>query len=57
MSRDAKRINRIIEILRAKWLSYPDLRLTQLILNAVDAEDPFYIEDEEIEKALKKFPH
>lgn len=56
MARDPKRINRIIEILRAKWLTNPDLRLCQLITNSIGifkAEDLFFIEDTELEEALK----
>ena len=56
--RDPSRINRILEKLRAAWLSSPDLRLGQLVMTAVamaekrQVDDIFYIEDEQTEKGL-----
>ena len=38
--RDPARIARVLEKLRALWLTYPDMRLGQLLLNlAKDEED------------------
>lgn len=57
--RDPNRINRILEKLRAAWLSSPDLRLGQLVTTAVavaekrQVDDIFYIEDEQTEKGLE----
>jgi len=56
--RDPARINRILEKLRAAWLSSPDLRLSQLVMSAIamtedrPVNDIFYIEDEQTENGL-----
>ena len=69
MPRDPKRISKILNILKQIWKMNPDLRLGQLILNAVNEEDLYYMEDdkilekivstysqkEEIDDFLKKF--
>jgi len=55
--RDPKRINIVLDVIRGIWNKYPDLRLTQLIINAVHPiEDPFYIEDDILIEKLKKYP-
>lgn len=52
--RDPARIERIIGLVEKIWNEYPDLRLTQLIMNALDMNgDPYYVEDDRLEKALK----
>lgn len=54
--RDPKRINRIIELVRGIWLTQPDIRLTQLIMNALRMnEDPYYVEDDILEAKLKEY--
>lgn len=54
--RDPARINRIIERLRRYWLANPDLRLTQIVVNAVGPSDPaphiFYVEDDVVEAGI-----
>ena len=51
--RDPKRIKRILQLVEIVWEDNPDWRLCQLIINALQINsDPFYIEDEEIEKKL-----
>lgn len=50
--RDPKRINRIIELLRARWHQNPDMRLGQLVVNITGASDPFHIEDDKTEAVL-----
>lgn len=51
--RDPKRIERIIAIVEYIWKKNPDWRLTQLIINALAISgDPYYIEDDDLEKAL-----
>jgi uncharacterized protein YihD (DUF1040 family) len=51
--RDPKRIKRILTIVENIWEKNPDLRLTQLIMNALSmSSDPYYIEDDDLEKAL-----
>ena len=54
--RDPDRIPRILEKLRAYWEANPDLRLCQIVsnLNPSGTPDPFYVEDDVIEKALDK---
>lgn len=37
--RDPKRIDRILKLLRAYWTQYPDLRLGQILGNAVPPVD------------------
>jgi uncharacterized protein YihD (DUF1040 family) len=52
--RDPKRIPALLETLRSEWEKHPDLRLGQLIVNAVtrhvggqlSTSDIFYIEDD-----------
>jgi len=54
--RDPKRIERILARVREIWLTYPDLRLTQLIMNALNMhQDPYYVEDEMLEESLIKY--
>lgn len=54
--RDPKRINRMIELIRGIWLTQPDTRLTQLIMNALNMDsDPYYVEDDILEKKLKEY--
>lgn len=54
--RDPARIPRILDLVREIWCKNPDLRLSQLIINALGvAFDPYYIEDDILEKALKEY--
>ncbi len=56
--RDPKRIDRIVEKIRRAWKNSPDLRLSQLIVNAAcfgsndRIDDIFYIEDDVSEHGL-----
>jgi hypothetical protein len=54
--RDPARIDRILEKLGREWKKYPDMRLGQLYENlriVYDGPlDPFYWEDDDLEKAL-----
>ena len=51
--RDPKRIDRMISIVEYIWKKNPDWRLPQLIMNALAISgDPYYIEDDDLEKAL-----
>ncbi len=52
--RDLKRIEPILSRIRALWLTHPDLRLGQLIGNAIFDEDLYYLEDDEFVEALEK---
>ncbi len=52
--RDPNRINKVIEYLRALWQSNPDMRLMQLLCNAVgDGPFIYYLEDDKLMEALK----
>ena len=54
--RDPKRIIRILRLIGEIWRRNPELRLTQLIMNALKLnQDPYYIEDDRLEKALKEY--
>lgn len=54
--RDPKRIEKILGLILKVWHKSPDLRLTQLIMNALHMSgDPYYIEDDDLEKALKNY--
>lgn len=52
--RDPKRINKILNLIKQIWKNNPDLRLCQLIGNCFAAGDNYYIEDDCLEKSLKK---
>ena len=62
--RDPARIDQILELLRQVWTHSPDLRLGQLIVNAVRPREPcpevFSIEDpvlaRRLERMLKQSP-
>lgn len=57
--RDPARIDRIIEKLRGVWKAQPDLRLGQLLVNAIRPSQPcpqvFFPEDTIIESGLDKY--
>jgi len=54
--RDPNRIEPIIQLIKEIWYSQSDLRLTQLIMNALKMNsDPYYIEDDKLEEALKDY--
>jgi len=54
--RDPARIPRILDLIREIWCKAPDLRLSQLVMNALGvAYDPYFIEDDDLEKALKEY--
>lgn len=54
--RDPARIERILELVEKIWRHSPDFRLTQLIMNVLNMNsDPYYVEDDELENALKSF--
>ena len=53
--RNPKRINRILRLIKKIWIKNSDLRLGQLIDNAIREETIFYIEDDAFEVCLKKY--
>lgn len=57
--RDAKRIERILNLLRNVWYNFPDWRLGQLLSNIAAADgypvkDLFYFDDDRLERVLRK---
>lgn len=56
-ARDPERIPKVLERLRRIWIAYPDLRLTQLIINLEFYTDKklYQVEDDEICNLLEKF--
>lgn len=56
--RDPARIGRVLEKLRALWLSKPDLRFGQLVKNLVGYDENgenaeiFYLEDDLVEERI-----
>jgi len=54
--RSPNRIEPLLQLIREVWYQYPDLRLTQLIMNALRMNsDPYYVEDDKLHKALKEY--
>lgn len=52
--RDPNRIDRILETIREYWKKNPDLRLSQIIHNADVRDLHFHLEDDELEKEIRK---
>ena len=54
--RDPDRIKVMLRLIEDIWNCYPDLRLAQLIMNALKSnQDTYYIEDVVLEKALENY--
>lgn len=57
-SRDPDRIGPILELLREVWTAKPDLRLGQILVNAMKLGEPvprvFYCEDNVVERGLRE---
>ena len=55
--RDINRIKRIISKLETAWMKYPDLRLTQLLINVGIAKDSrtWIYEDDKAEILIEKW--
>ena len=57
--RDPKRIDEILAELRELWMTCPDLRLGQLVVNIIGPSQPtpevFYVDDDEFLIRLRKF--
>jgi hypothetical protein len=57
MGRPPERIEKVLNEIRKKWHQYPDLRLGQLLINAIPTNlDLYYIEDDELCKDVKEYP-
>ena len=52
--RDPKRIRKVLKEIGDVWETYPDLRLGQLLLNVLNGPFLYYVEDEDLVKAVKK---
>ena len=56
--RDAKRIDRILDLIKEYWTLHPDFRFGQLLINLGIADNSFRVwrnEDEDLEVYLKEF--
>ena len=55
--RDPNRIINILSRLKKVWEKYPDMRLTQLILNVESNDTPFlyYKEDEDFINSIEEY--
>ena len=53
--RSKYRIDITLNELQNIWLDFPDLRLGQLLLNAVSDPELYYLEDEELIVKLQEF--
>ena len=54
--RDPKRIPKMLKLIEGIWEANPDLRLCQLIANVIP-DDIYYVEDDQLERALKIYEH
>jgi len=53
--RDPKRIKPILKVIEEIWEKNPDLRLTQLLMDALNMNiDPYFIEDDTLLDCLNK---
>ena len=48
-------IEEILSLIRNKWVENSQLRLMQLLGNALGSGDKYYIEDEELARKLKEY--
>jgi len=53
--RDQDRIDEILELISEIWRKNPNLRLCQLIENCFEDVDLYYLEDNDLQKALIGF--
>lgn len=54
--RDPQRIEPILQLIREVWYQAPDLRLAQLIMNALSiAADPYHVEDDHLFQKLIEY--
>lgn len=56
MSRNPDRIDAILEEIRLIWTRYPNLRLAQLLLNAIP-NFHYNVEDDVVLKLLRQYNH
>jgi hypothetical protein len=48
------RIPKVLKKVRRIWKRHPDLRLGQLICNACGTRDPYYMEDDELVRRMRR---
>jgi len=55
--RNPERINKLLDLVKKIWFKNPDLRLLQLLIDALPIEnrDPYYIEDDLLVDFLEDF--
>jgi len=53
--RDLKRIDRLLGLIGNVWKQNPDLRLLQLLENAIPDQKWYYVEDDELEDYIKSY--
>jgi hypothetical protein len=57
MARNPERIDPVLAALRKVWVEFPDMRLGQLVVNAVRPSEPFpevfYVEDTVLVRRLE----
>lgn len=46
----------VLAQLRETWKAQPSMRLCQLIVNATERDDPFYVEDDDLMAHLAAYP-
>ena len=52
--RDPKRIDKVLDLIKGVWKQHPDLRLMQLLLNALPSKDQYFTEDDSLEYYIKE---
>lgn len=52
--RAPQRMEEVLQLVKTVWKQYPDFRLGQLLVNICGKVDLFYMEDEDLAKALQK---
>lgn len=45
----------VLDALREAVKAYPDQRVCQIIVNATNRNDPFYVEDSELDRMLRDY--
>lgn len=53
--RDPNRIDDILKRLEKVWKKYPDLRISQLIVNVYSSDLNYYIEDEDFIENIEEY--
>ena len=56
MKRTERHMEYILQDILRIWKKYPEYRLCQLIVNATQRQDPYYVEDVALVQHLEDFP-